>query len=247
MRTCLLGLRGFDSDLKRYTGLAIFFLLFLSVLWLGPFLVHDGNGADVTPIPRSVNPYGVTFVAGINGAVVGTVTPLNNQLLGSIFEKASDGSITFDCTQRERQQIKYLYQVQSYGNGTLTLKFQLDITPSAVIAPNSASSTLGPTSIQTITYTTNTLTTLELDFLGPPPSISIPSAIAVAAGFFALLVVIYFAAALAVLVIMLDQENRPSLGFITKFGIASLVAIVFALITLLILASFTGFFKGLGL
>src|SRR2546422_237341 len=130
----------------------------LITIWLFWFIVFsDVNGASVI----------FTGNVKFNVSTGNTVSSITSIRLAKITETASNNTITFNLSGYELTQGEYKFTVTAYGNGTLNLVFN-SIIPSAIILSPlaSASYNIGK-SVESVTYTVSSTSTLDIFFNGP--------------------------------------------------------------------------------
>ena len=138
---------------RKSTVLALF------TIWLFWFLVFAdaANGASVI----------VTGNVKFNVSTGNAVTSLRTISLARITETPGNNTIAFNISGYELTQGEYKFTVTAYGNGTLTLVFNGIIPSSITLSPLGAASYNAAKSLESVTYTVSSTSTLDLFFNGP--------------------------------------------------------------------------------
>lgn len=93
--------------------------------------VPFSHAATVSVNPRLTLPTGITISTGINGGIIGSLSPLNSPQLYNSFATYANGTIYFNATGLElgEPSRQLSFTRTTYGNGTMLVKVQTAITP----------------------------------------------------------------------------------------------------------------------
>lgn len=217
-------------------SLKLWIVLFVGWLFWFLFFLGPVNGATVT-IARDV----------VIGGPYGQLTAQTSMDMAT-FTTYANGTIFFDIQTYEHDQRVYQFNVQSYGNGTLQIRFRGE-RPGGSVASQAATNAFATNpGWQQVTYTANIASdTLIISFL-PSVAFSTSTAAYMLALFMGLIAVLAMLNRMHII-----GSHREAAGPLTfteglQYGEnrAFTMIILLVIVTVFIVALFATMFKGLG-